>query len=180
MSNSGREVQTGNGHRRPPSDTDRLLDYVQGQFMTHRTEMFDLVGEVMAVKGRHELVKLGIVSLRLAGELDMWIEMARAALDANRGSELETSRHLAQEDRGRRALSEELKAKAAAQLSPLTTVYNVLKSTRDRAVQINRWVQVQQQTLRDQEFGEMFEQDADLTDMFDAPLDSTLSQARAA
>ena len=180
-SQSGTEVRTGSRYTPPPTDLDRLLTYMEQQFLVRRAELLELLGEVEQMKTQGDLVKLGVRSLRLAFELDTWVEIARDSIDRVRGDELATSRDLvAGANGGRRPLSDEVKAQAAAQISPLTTIYNLLKSTRDRAMATNRWCQVQQQTLRAMEFGEIFEQDADLTPMFDAPLDDTISRARSA
>ena len=161
------------------TDIDRLLNYMENAFMGRRQEIIDLLGEVEQLKSQADLVRLGVRSLRLAFELDTWVEIARACIDDTRGDELAVSRDLAGNGKYR-PMADEVKAKAAAQLSPLTTIYNVLKSTRERAMAVNRWCQVQQQTLRAMEFGEMFEQDADLSPMFDAPLDETVTKARRA
>lgn len=174
--NKGQPVSTGRNRQRPPTDLDHLLTYMQGGFVTHREQMLDMVQEASVLRSRVDLVRLGAMTLRFAAELDLWIEIARAAIEFERGNELQFSRENAEVAKGeRRVLSDEMKAKAAAQLAPLMSLYNILKSTRDSARSTNRWAQVQQQTIRQDEFGDLLLQDADLTEMFDAPLDSTIA-----
>ena len=177
---SGTQVPTGSRRTRPASDLARLLTYMETGFVQRRQALLDLLGETEQLASRGDLVKLGVRSLRMASELDGWIEIARDAIDNAKGSELESSRQLTEGDTGgRRAPADEVKAKAAANMSPLTTIHQVLKAFRDRCLGMNRWAQILLQSLREMEFGEMLEQDADLAPMFDAPLTDTISRADA-
>jgi hypothetical protein len=163
----------------PESDLERLTAYILKRFPVRDQQLTAQTRAAAALKLKGDIITLGFEAIDFRRELSGWIalttrvrdEMYADAIDSSHGER----QAQAQAVDLKRADSTLVRTRAAATISPLNEALERLQESRTEMDKIVSWCQSLQRSVRDEEFGDLFESSSEVPEqIYSAPIGAAL------
>lgn len=154
----------------PTAAMEKLVAYLTTAFPARMELSRQLRAKAGGLTAKYEIVELGFESLDFKSELDGWLAFAERILDEQRGDQFDNAQAekngTAKAEGTRAPAAEIVKARANQHLAPIKEAVTVMKNARDTATNTLMWCQSLQKSIRDEEFGSLYEDGHEIPDRF--------------